>query len=66
MTFKAKENLFTEKMPGRKFAIGNNLKAYANIEDLVEMKIYVDKKTGAIVYVPKEEPKFITYKFIEE
>jgi CBS domain-containing protein len=38
----------------------------ANIEDLVEMKVYVDKKTGAIVYVPKEEPKFITYKFIEE
>jgi hypothetical protein len=65
MTFKVKENLFTEKMPGKKIVIGNNLKEYVNIEDLVEMKVYIDKKTGTIVYVPKEEPKFITYKFIE-
>ena len=29
------------------------------------MKVYIDKKTGAVVYVPKEEPEFITYKIIE-
>ena len=65
MAFKAKENLFTEKIPGQKFIIGNNLNEYVNIEDLVEMKVYIDKKTGAVVYVPKEEPEYITYKIIE-